>query len=570
MRLTSFLTVLALILLSVPSVYAASKTDTGAFGEGFQTILTGLQNENVAVGLFVFLLGIVLYGAIASSLKASPLFGGQGELDKLGKVVSLGLTGIFILSSFFFRKNAIKFIYDLANRMSFIFALLFSILVYISVRWMFKSQNQGEVLGSKIESLASWVSAWACMLLFATAWGSTSLMSFSWLFLTIGTFVLMLFNYNSSTANRPYADIGGAAFDTANAGTQAARAVAAGHNAANAAQQASASAAQVTNSLDDIGQAVRSPITDADRKPLMDQVREEIEDMNKTKKDEKQALKLLEDAIASIKKIKQDLVDQDKKLKDLEVQKMPQDLKKKVTDIRGETQELISGLDIGIPDAEKSKNDFSSQIDSNQKSINEKEQALMGKVNELSTAQGERIGVLKQEISGIVIQKKKLVEANNALMVHIEKTSEQVVNFAKVIQSHIPKIAQLEQQVKQKLEEERKRRAGGMDPDKLYEGAIKAKGRFSGHCLTTLAELDKKDFFYGEKENLYQKALDVLKTKKVKFKTSSSTSSFGFIFGSHKKYTLNGSIFIYTNPSQPLDKSHCFQLTQQNELEFTD
>jgi ElaB/YqjD/DUF883 family membrane-anchored ribosome-binding protein len=161
------------LVLSIPFAVAAaqSSASSASIVEGFNRMFGWvpqfLESKTAVLGMMVFLLFFLLYGVISSALRKTPLFGGQ-QLDRTGKTVALSLSGIVVLSVFFVRNNAVEFAKTLAGAMNGFFALLFSGLVFLALKFTFKSEQYGELAGTKWEDVIAFIGFILSLRMFAS------------------------------------------------------------------------------------------------------------------------------------------------------------------------------------------------------------------------------------------------------------------------------------------------------------------------------------------------------------------------------------------------------------------
>jgi len=194
----------------IPSVYAANTDGSivSGFNMTFGWVNDFLNSKTAVFGLMVLLLFFLLYGIIITALKKTPLFGGK-ELDRAGKVVALSFSGIVVLSVFFVRNNAMEFAKTLAGAMNGFFALLLSGLVFLALKFTFKSETQGELGGVKWENIIGFLGFILSLRMFAALMDSGPLktvsVSLSYLSI-IGMFVYVLLK-NRDLNKNPEKDI---------------------------------------------------------------------------------------------------------------------------------------------------------------------------------------------------------------------------------------------------------------------------------------------------------------------------------------------------------------------------
>jgi hypothetical protein len=296
-----FILVSVMILLFAPAVNAQ---DENIFVLGVKLIVAGLEHPTVSVGLTLIMFFFIIFGSVASGLRASPMFGGKGELDKQGKMVALAFSGILILGTFFIRKNTLALLTRISEHMPWFFALITSLLLFMGVRSMFGriSGEQPTQMGFRIQSLVAWIVAVSWFMLFVSArdynvsikggiWGAVMAATIAYFFIThniAGQPQHMA--GNASRALRTAGEQAGSAQRALDAAVQAGRN--AEHQAAQAAQNAPAAQAQAqaATTAPQVQQAAEN------LKDVIKKVKRAIDEQNKQ-------MAIIESALGSMRNI---------------------------------------------------------------------------------------------------------------------------------------------------------------------------------------------------------------------------------------------------------------------------
>jgi hypothetical protein len=99
------LAVFLILSLSTVSVYAEIGSGQN-IGDAFGHIKEFIKQENVAWGIMLILIYMLIYSIIAAGARFAHIFGGEGQLNKEGKVVSNAIAGLSTLSLFYFSNDS--------------------------------------------------------------------------------------------------------------------------------------------------------------------------------------------------------------------------------------------------------------------------------------------------------------------------------------------------------------------------------------------------------------------------------------------------------------------------------
>ncbi|MCF7861451.1 hypothetical protein K9M79_04315 [Candidatus Woesearchaeota archaeon] len=104
-RIFVFVLIFSLVAMSVHAAIGGVQD----IGDAFGYIKEFIKQENVAYGLMLILMYMLIYSITAAGARFAHIFGGQGQLNKEGKVVSNAIAGLSTLSLFYFADPSTNF-----------------------------------------------------------------------------------------------------------------------------------------------------------------------------------------------------------------------------------------------------------------------------------------------------------------------------------------------------------------------------------------------------------------------------------------------------------------------------
>ncbi|MBW2995219.1 hypothetical protein KY312_02615 [Candidatus Woesearchaeota archaeon] len=520
--------VFVVFLFTAPAAFAQEE---GFFALGFSNILKALSNKSVAVGFMILFFGLVIYGAIAAGLKASP-FGGAGNLDKNGKIVAVAFTGLLLAGTFFLRNNAMKLLESMANIMGWFFALIFSLIIYVAVRWMFKQQGyQSDLAGNKIHDIVAWLAGWSSLLAFGTLLQNKSIMSVAWIFITFGTIGYLFMGHKYSKKPDVQAGRTTETIETAQQGAIQAgeKAQADLQKSEQVGKQADAAQKEVEDELAKARKEAAAVTAPEDRRKAMAALTEAVKAEKKLGELEEEEIKTVEKAIDDMKSMERQL---EHRLRGLEqansaISAEPgnEEQKRHIKTLLDESRLMSQSIGKTVQDIEARFSRLKNTIMNNISKIKTLHENILNREKKLEKATPEEVRTIKRRIREMEVEQDKLINENLESRKALEQLRANIQRYIADIQEHLKKELP---QIKKVEEEEVESSFTIIESKQKYEEAIKA-GIKSGSALEDLAINDKQGFFAQTKVNYYHEALKKLKDKKITFNLGARGRVFAFI-----------------------------------------